>query len=138
MGSFVRQPSGPAPSRDVVVRVVSSYVPQESDLSDPDDRKYVFAYHIEIENRGGRTVRLLSRHWWIIDAFDRVQEVQGEGVVGEQPVIAPGQLFSYSSWCAIATPAGRMRGSYAMMTASGETIQVPIPQFRLTTDMALN
>ncbi len=138
MGSFVRHPPGPVTSRDIVVRVVSAYIPQESDLSDPTDRKYVFAYHIEIENRGGGAVKLVSRHWWITDAHDRVQEIQGEGVVGQQPVIPPGEAFGYSSWCVISTPAGRMRGTYAMVSASGETIEVPIPQFNLSTGMGLN
>lgn len=123
---------------DVVVRAVSAFVPHESDLSDPSDRKYVFAYHIDIENRGTGTVRLLSRHWWIVDAHDRVQEVEGQGVIGQQPLIAPGQAFSYSSWCVLATPAGRMRGAYAMLTETGDVIQVPIPQFVLSATTALN
>jgi ApaG protein len=137
MNSFVKDPAGVGRG-DVVVRVVCAHVPQESDLSDPADRKYVFAYHVEIENRGLRTVKLLSRHWWIIDAHDRVREVEGEGVVGRQPVLSPGQVFSYSSWCAIPTPLGRMRGVYSMLSDGGETIEVAIPQFILTTNTALN
>jgi ApaG protein len=133
----IKDPTGDADG-DVVVRAVSAFVPHESDLSDPSDRKYVFAYHIDIENRGTGTVRLLSRHWWIVDAHDRVQEVEGKGVVGQQPVILPGQAFSYSSWCVIGTPAGRMRGAYSMLTEAGDVIQVPIPQLVLTVRSALN
>lgn len=133
----LKNPTG-NPDGDVVVRAVSAFVPHESDLSDPADRKYVFAYHIEIENHRRGTVRLLSRHWWIVDAHDRVQEVEGQGVVGQQPVIAPGQSFSYSSWCVLATPAGRMRGAYSMITEAGDIIQVPIPQFVLSANTALN
>jgi ApaG protein len=138
MSSFVKVPAGTDASRGIIVRVVSAYIPQESDLSDPTDRKYVFAYHIDIENRGSRTVRLLSRHWWIVDAHDLVREVIGEGVVGQQPVLSPGQVFSYSSWCVIPTPTGRMRGTYSMLAASGETIQVAIPQFNLNANAPLN
>lgn len=136
MISFVQDPV--KPDNDIVVRAVSAYMPDESDLSDPDDRKYVFAYHIEIENQSSHAVKLLSRHWWITDAAQVVREVQGEGVVGQQPIIAPGQVFSYSSWCVMPTPSGWMRGSYAMVTASGDAIEVPIPTFSLTTPSALN
>ena len=130
--------AGGQATHDVIVRVVSAYMPQESDLSDPLDRKYVFGYHVEIENRGARMVKLLSRHWWITDARDEVREVEGEGVVGQQPVIMPGQVFGYSSWCVISTPAGRMRGTYSMVTDAGETIEVPIPRFSLIANAALN
>jgi ApaG protein len=126
------------PSSGIVVRAVSAYMPDESDLSDPGDRKYVFAYHIEIENLSTRTVKLLSRHWWITDAVQAVREVQGEGVVGQQPVIAPGQVFSYSSWCVMPTSSGWMKGTYSMLGANGETIEVPIPPFSLATPSALN
>jgi ApaG protein len=126
------------PGRDIVVRVVSAYLPEESELTSPSDRKYVFAYHIEIENRGMRPVKLLARHWWITDARQAVREVEGEGVVGQQPVIPPGDVFSYSSWCVIPTPSGSMRGSYAMVTPTGEAIEVPIPAFSLLTPAALN
>ncbi|MGD0836398.1 MAG: Co2+/Mg2+ efflux protein ApaG [Polyangia bacterium] len=131
MSSFAKGPA--TMGADIVVRVVSTYLPQESDLSDPGDLKYVFAYHIEIENRGARTVQLLSRHWWITDAHDSIREVEGEGVVGQQPIIAPGQAFSYASWCVISTSWGRMRGTYTLLAAGGETIELPIPQFNLTT-----
>jgi ApaG protein len=138
MSAFAKDPAGTEASRGIVVRAVSAYMPQESDLSDPTDRKYVFAYHIEIENRGSRTVRLMSRHWWIIDAHDLAREVEGEGVVGQQPVLSPGQVFSYSSWCVLPTPTGRMRGFYSMLGAGGETLEVAIPQFSLNANAMLN
>jgi ApaG protein len=137
MQVFVKDPAG-ATSSDVVVTVASNFLPHESDLSDPSNRKYVFAYHIDIENRGLRTVKLLSRHWWIIDAHDRVKEVEGQGVIGQQPVILPGESFSYSSYCVVATPSGRMRGTYSMLADGGETIEVPIPQFTLSSNTAVN
>ncbi len=138
MSSFFDDPAWKEANLDIVVRVVSAYMPSESDLSDPDDRKYVFAYHIDIENRSPRAVRLLARHWWIIDAHDLVREVDGEGVVGQQPVISPGQVFSYASWCVLPTPTGRMRGTYSMLAGGGETIEVAIPQFNLNANAMVN
>jgi ApaG protein len=138
MASLNRDALGLDEEGDVVVRAVSVYLPEESDLSDPEDRRYVFAYQIEIENRSEQTVKLLSRHWWITDAYQSVREVDGEGVVGQQPVIAPGQVFSYSSWCVIPTPTGWMRGSYSMVASGGENLEVPIPTFSLAMPAALN
>lgn len=136
MISMLHDPDKPV--SDIVVRAVSAYMPDESDLSDPDEKRYVFAYHVEIENRSSRPVKLLSRHWWITDGDQGVREVQGEGVVGQQPVIAPGQVFSYSSWCVMPTPSGWMKGTYSMLVTGGETIEVPIPLFGLSTPTALN
>jgi ApaG protein len=137
MSSFTEQ-SSDASATEVFVRAISTYLPEESDLSDPNERKYVFTYQIEIENRSHRTVKLLSRHWWITDARQNVHEVEGEGVVGQQPVIEPGQVFTYSSWCVLATPSGWMRGTYSMVTTHGESIEVPIPAFGLAIPSALN
>jgi ApaG protein len=125
-------------SEEIVVRAVSAYMPDESDLTDPDDKRYVFAYHIEIENQSPQPVKLLSRHWWITDAARGVREVRGEGVVGQQPTIAPGQVFAYSSWCVLPTPSGWMRGAYSMLAAGGDLIEVPIPLFSLATPTELN
>jgi ApaG protein len=136
MSNSMNEPA--MPDSDIVVRAVSVYRPEESDLSNPAERKYVFAYRIQIENRGALAVRLLSRHWWITDAVQEIREVEGEGVVGQQPVIAPGQMFTYSSWCVLPTPTGLMRGTYAMLTAGGERIEVPIPTFSLAVPTALN
>jgi ApaG protein len=138
MSTLVKAPAHLDSSAEIAVNVVSAFIPDESDLSDPSDRRYVFAYHIEIENQGARTVKLMSRHWWITDENGQVREVEGEGVIGKQPVLAPGQVFSYSSWCVLPTASGRMRGTYSMAASSGETIEVPIPQFNLIASSALN
>ena len=122
----------------VVVRAASTFRPDESDLYHATDKKYVFSYEIEIENRGPRTVQLLSRHGWITDANQDVREVEGDGVVGQHPVIAPGQVFRYSSWCVLPTPSGWMRGDYSMVATGGDTFDVPIPTFSLNTPHALN
>jgi ApaG protein len=126
------------PTVPIVVRVVSMYRPEESDLSAPDEKKYVFSYHIEIENQGDRSVQLLYRHWWILDADDRVREVEGEGVVGQKPVINPGQTFTYSSFCVLPTSSGWMRGTYQMALPDGERVDIPIPTFSLATSKTLN
>jgi Uncharacterized protein affecting Mg2+/Co2+ transport len=138
MAGFRQEPAAPDGNSGIVVRAVSTFRPEESDLSHATDKKYVFSYHIEIENRGARTVQLLSRHWWITNARQDVHEVEGEGVVGHRPVITPGQVFSYSSWCVLSTPSGWMRGTYSMVATGGETLDVPIPCFSLATPHALN
>jgi ApaG protein len=138
MASIQQEPSAPDESSGIVVRAVSTYRPDESDLSHAVDKKYVFSYAIEIENQTSRTVQLLARHWWITDARQEVREVEGEGVVGQRPVIAPGEIFSYSSWCVLPTSSGWMRGTYSMVATGGEAIDVHIPTFSLATPHALN
>lgn len=138
MAGSEQEPAAPDDGIDIIVRAVSTYEPEESDLSHATDKKYVFSYQIEIENRSSRTVQLLARHWWITDANQDVREVEGEGVVGRLPVIEPGQIFSYSSWCILSTPSGWMRGTYAMVATGGKKIVVPIPTFSLATPYALN
>ncbi|MEZ5458977.1 MAG: Co2+/Mg2+ efflux protein ApaG [Steroidobacteraceae bacterium] len=101
------------------------------DQSEPRERRYVFAYTITIRNEGAVAAKLLRRHWIITDADGRVQEVRGDGVVGEQPRIAPGQGFRYSSGAVIETPVGSMHGSYQMQTDEGERFDAPIAPFRL-------
>jgi ApaG protein len=101
------------------------------DQSEPKDRRYVFAYTITIRNEGAVPAKLLTRHWIITDADGRVQEVRGDGVVGEQPRLAPGQGFRYSSGAVIETPVGSMQGSYQMQTDDGERFSAPIAPFRL-------
>lgn len=115
-------------TRGILVRVAPSYLAEDSD---PENGRYVWAYTVEIENHGAETVQLISRHWIITDARNRVEEVQGEGVVGEQPVLAPREAFRYSSGCPLTTPSGAMRGSYRMMTDAGEAFDVEIPEFSL-------
>lgn len=116
-----------ATTQDVTVRVNPSYLP---DQSDPESARFVWAYHVRIENGSSRDVQLIARHWIITDARGRTEEVQGEGVVGDQPLIAPGGAYDYVSGCPLATPSGTMHGSYAM-AAEGDLFEVAIPMFSL-------
>ena len=115
-------------TRDITVTVRPIYL---EDQSDPEDGHYVWAYHVRIENHGTSTVQLLTRHWEITDALGHVREVDGEGVVGEQPVLPPGESYEYTSGTPLPTPSGIMVGSYRMETDSGEPIDVDIPAFSL-------
>ena len=109
-----------------------------SDHSDPEQGRFVFIYYITIQNRGEQTVQLISRHWQITDANGRVQEVRGDGVVGEQPVLAPGDTHFYNSFCVLETNVGCMQGSYMMLGEDGRYFDAPIPAFTLATPGALN
>jgi ApaG protein len=110
------------------VDVDTSYL---EDQSDPKERRYVFSYTITIRNEGNVPARLLTRHWIITDSNGKVQEVRGEGVVGEQPYLKPGQGFRYSSGAVLETPVGAMQGSYQMVSDDGEQFDAPISPFRL-------
>jgi len=112
----------------VSVHVQSQYVASQSS---PDDDRYVFAYTITIRNLGRSSVQLLGRYWLITNGNGRETEVQGEGVVGEQPLIAPGNEFQYTSGAVIETPMGTMQGHYVMVDEQGDTFHVGIPVFRL-------
>jgi ApaG protein len=101
------------------------------DQSEPAQGHFVWAYRIKIENRGRDTVQLLNRYWQITDATGRVQEVRGAGVVGEQPVLEPGESFEYTSGAPLPTPSGFMAGHYEMETRGGERFEVEIPAFSL-------
>ncbi len=101
------------------------------DQSDPDEQRFVFAYTITIRNRGEIPARLLTRHWVITDANGKVQEVRGEGVVGEQPHLKPGQGFRYTSGAVLETPVGAMQGSYQMLADDGVRFEAAIPPFTL-------
>ncbi len=101
------------------------------DQSAPADNHYVWAYEVEISNLGQEEVQLLNRHWQITDSLGRVQEVRGPGVVGEQPRLAPGESFEYTSGTPLATPSGIMVGSYEMQSASGRRFDVAVPAFSL-------
>ncbi|QQR69576.1 MAG: Co2+/Mg2+ efflux protein ApaG [Alphaproteobacteria bacterium] len=101
------------------------------DESEPDSNRYVWAYHIRIENKGRETVQLRQRYWKITDAHGHTAELRGAGVVGEQPVLNPGESFEYTSGTPLTTPTGIMLGSYEMSTQQGETFEVPIPPFSL-------
>ncbi|WHQ74960.1 Co2+/Mg2+ efflux protein ApaG [Pantoea sp. Lij88] len=112
----------------VSVHVQSQYVASQSS---PDDDRYVFAYTITIRNLGRSAVQLLGRYWLITNGNGRETEVQGEGVVGEQPLITPGNEFQYTSGAVIETPMGTMQGHYVMVDEQGDTFNVEIPVFRL-------
>lgn len=99
--------------------------------SEPARERYVWAYRVEIENDGPTAVQLLARHWMITDGNGQVQEVRGLGVVGEQPVLRPGERFTYTSGCPLTTPSGIMRGTYQMAAADGSLLLVEIPAFSL-------
>ncbi len=115
-------------TRTIRVTVKPVYL---DDQSSPSDDHYVWAYHVRIENLGAETVRLRNRHWRITDAKGRVHEVRGAGVVGEQPVLRPGEMFEYTSGTPLDTPSGIMVGDYAMETEDGERFTVAIPAFSL-------
>ena len=121
-------PSSEAVTNNVRVEVESRYSPQHSQLF--QDR-WVFQYSIRITNEGYETVQLLSRHWIITDAADSTEEVKGSGVVGEQPVLRPGESFEYSSWCPLKTSSGVMRGTYRMIGESGNQFDIEIAPFAL-------
>ncbi len=115
-------------TRSIEVAVEPSYL---EDQSEPDQRRYMWAYQVRIENRGTETVQLRMRHWRITDANGRVEEVHGEGVIGEQPVLRPGDVHEYASGCPLSTPSGFMGGTYDMETSTGERFAVEIPVFSL-------
>ena len=115
-------------TRGVTVRVSVSFLPEQSE---PARGRWFWAYHIRLENEGPMAVQLLTRHWLITDGRGARHEVEGEGVVGEQPVIEPGGAYDYVSGCPLATPTGAMEGSYRMIGEDGSTFDVAIPKFAL-------
>lgn len=123
-----------AVTRGIHVHVTPRYL---ADESEPESRRYFWAYTVRIHNGGDARVQLLSRHWQIVDGNGRFEEVRGDGVVGEQPVIDPGAAFEYTSGCPLTTPDGTMSGSYRMaLLATGETFEAEIPAFALTSPHA--
>ena len=118
-----------ATTRGVRVSVVSEYA---ADRSKPNQQQWFFLYTITIANEGAETVQLLTRHWIITDGSGHIEEVRGPGVVGQQPVLAPGETFTYTSGCPLTTPFGRMEGTYQMVTRSGETFDAQIAPFTLS------
>ncbi|WP_184086271.1 Co2+/Mg2+ efflux protein ApaG [Sphingomonas xinjiangensis] len=117
-----------AETRGIVVRVSASYLAEQSE---PAQGRWFWAYHIRIENEGMTPVQLLTRHWIITDGRGIRHTVEGEGVVGEQPVIDPGASFDYVSGCPLSTPTGNMQGNYHMIAADGAAFDVAIPRFAL-------
>ena len=116
------------PALKIRVEVETSYIEEQSD---PRDKRFVFSYTITIRNEGQVPARLLTRHWIITDANGNVKETRGDGVVGEQPYLKPGQGFRYSSGAVIETPVGTMQGSYQMIGDDGQHFDAPIAPFRL-------
>ncbi|MGB4247021.1 MAG: Co2+/Mg2+ efflux protein ApaG [Pseudohongiellaceae bacterium] len=121
--------------QDIDISVKTQYLQEQSD---PDNNRYVFAYSIDIENKGEKPVKLLSRHWIITDDNDKVEEVRGTGVVGQQPLIEPGQVFHYTSGAVLTTGFGTMQGSYEMVSADGEKFAAPIPAFLLSRPLSVH
>jgi ApaG protein len=118
-----------ATTRDITVTVQPYFLEEQSV---PDAGHFVWAYHVRIQNGGEQTVQLLTRHWMITDAQGHVHEVRGDGVVGKQPVLRPGETFEYASGTPLATPSGIMMGSYQMQAAdTGEQFDITIPAFSL-------
>ena len=122
-------------TRGVRVEVRTAYVPERSS---PAESQYFFAYRIRISNVGDETVQLLSRHWIISDGEGNTEHVRGPGVVGEQPVLEPGEAFEYTSFCPLPTPLGSMQGTYQMVTAGGSAFEAEIAPFSLAVPTALN
>jgi ApaG protein len=117
------------------VSVQPQYVPEHSN---PDENQYVFAYTVTVRNTGDVTAQLLARHWIITDGEGRIEEVRGEGVVGEQPVLRPGQAFQYTSGCPLQTPVGSMRGRYFCLAEDGTRFEAEIPEFVLSMPRTLH
>ena len=125
--------SDPAPvsealTHDIRVEVIARHAPENSR---PREGEWVFQYTVRITNQSPETVQLVSRHWIITDATGQVEEVRGPGVVGEQPVLAPGESFKYSSWCPLRTPTGTMHGTYRMSRQDGDQFDIEIAAFGL-------
>jgi ApaG protein len=122
-----------AVTRGIRVTVMPRFVEEESA---PDQQRFFFAYTVEITNMSTERVQLRSRHWRIVDGRGQLQEVRGPGVVGKQPVLGPGETFSYTSGCPLTTPDGTMEGTYTMVTGKGESFQAAIPAFSLDSPFA--
>ena len=116
-----------SPTGPVIVRVAPRYLPEQSDDLEP---RHVWSYHVRIENSAAQPVQLLTRHWVITDADARSETVDGPGVIGQQPLIQPGDAFDYVSGCPLATPSGTMHGHYVMRSEAG-VFEATIPAFAL-------
>ena len=134
MRPTVAEPTSLAVTDGIRVRVQSQYL---ADQSSPRDDRYVFAYTITISNEGARSAHLKTRHWVITDGRGSVEEVRGDGVVGEQPRLAPGQSFQYTSGCVLTTPIGTMQGSYRMWRDDGSYFDAQIAAFSLASPASL-
>jgi ApaG protein len=124
-----------ATTEDVRVEVLSQHSPENSH---PQKGEWVFSYTVRITNQGTEAVQLLSRHWIITDGVENTREVKGDGVVGEQPLLQPGESYQYSSWCPLSTPMGSMRGTYQMVSAGGRRFDIEIAPFALRARYTVN
>jgi ApaG protein len=115
-------------TRNIRIAVEPNFLEEQSE---PEERRFLWAYRVTIENQSDIAVQLLSRYWRITDARGRVREVRGDGVIGEQPVIAPGRAYEYTSGAPLETPSGFMTGTYHMRASTGESFEVGIPMFAL-------
>jgi ApaG protein len=115
-------------TKGIHITVKAEFLP---DRSSPNQARYAFAYTVRIANEGEETAQLLSRHWIITDSSGHIEEVRGEGVVGHQPVLRPGEYFEYTSWCVIRTPRGTMHGTYQMVRPDGSEFDAEIAPFAL-------
>ncbi|HEX6898856.1 MAG TPA: Co2+/Mg2+ efflux protein ApaG [Thermoanaerobaculia bacterium] len=122
-------------TRGIRVQVQSFY---DEDRSSPQESYYFFSYQVRISNQGSETAQLVSREWIITDGNGDTQRVQGPGVVGEQPVLAPGEEFEYTSFCPLTTPVGSMHGSYRMVLSTGESFEAEVSPFSLAVPHAVN
>ena len=128
-------PVSDAITDDIRVEVLSRFSPENSQ---PLQYAWVFQYTIRITNLGAASAQLISRHWIITDALDHVEEIKGPGVVGQQPLLAPGESFKYSSWCPLKTPTGFMRGTYQMVREGGASFDIEIAPFGLKAPYAVH
>ncbi|MFN8338340.1 MAG: Co2+/Mg2+ efflux protein ApaG [Saprospiraceae bacterium] len=123
-------------THDISISIIPSY---EAGDSNPAIGKFIYSYQVTIENLSQNTVKLLYRHWHIIDSIQIKREVKGEGVVGQQPVLKPGDVFQYMSWCPLNSPIGKMYGTYTFQNLNSEhTFEVIIPEFIMVSDFKLN
>ena len=123
------------PNTHIKIDIETRFLPQQSD---PESHRFVFSYNITITNKYTQAVQLLSRRWVVTDGNEHVQEIEGEGVVGEQPLIQPNDSYQYTSGTVLATRVGSMFGHYTMETAEGERFNAPIPAFTLAQPNALH
>ena len=122
-------------TRGIHINVKPEY---SEENSNPETAAYVYRYTIRVFNKGSETVQLISRHWIIRDGFDRIEHVVGEGVVGQKPVIGPGETFEYSSFCPLPTPTGSMQGSFQMKDGTGQSFEAFIGEFKLNHPSLVN
>ncbi len=120
---------------DIAVTVTPQYLPEQSE---PDEQQFVFAYTVRITNNGGQAAQVISRHWIITDGKQQTQEVRGLGIVGQQPLLGPGESFEYTSGCPLPTPVGTMRGTYHCVGENGVPFEVAIQEFVLAVPRTLH